>query len=112
MYLANNQINSFSQNNYYCSQNFLITSKNKFNNVYSLFDSKTKKNFYEMKRNIVSTLIEILFPIIVVLLLYALKKIYDIENKEFSVQEGSIQNFTKMRSVYNLDTFDILNISI
>ena len=70
-----------------------------------------KKNFYEMKRNIVSTLIEILFPIIVVLLLYALKKIYDIENKEFSVQEGSIQNFTKMRSVYNLDTFDILNIS-
>ena len=49
MYLANNQINSFSQNNYYCSQNFLITSKNKFNNVYSLFDSKTKKNFYEIE---------------------------------------------------------------
>ena len=70
-----------------------------------------KKNFYEMKRNILSTLIEIFFPIIVVLLFYALKRIYDIENKEFSIQEGSIQNFTKMRSVYNLDRFDLLNIS-
>ena len=70
-----------------------------------------KKNFYEMKRNIFSTLIEIFFPIIVILLFYALKTIYDIENKEFSIQEGSIQNFTKMHSVYNFDQFDLLNIS-
>ena len=70
-----------------------------------------KKNFYEMKRNIFITLIEIFFPIIIVLLFYALKTIYDIENKEFSVQEGSIQNFTKMRSVYNSDQFPLINIS-
>ena len=70
-----------------------------------------KKNFYEMKRNIVLTLIEIFFPIVITLLLYVLKTIYDIENKEFSIQEGSIQNFTKMRSMYNTDQFPPLNIS-
>ena len=70
-----------------------------------------KKNFYEMKRNIFSTLIEILFPIIAVLLLYAVKTIYDIENRKFDTYEGSIQNFTKMHSVFNTDKLPILNIT-
>ena len=70
-----------------------------------------KKNLYEMKRKIFSTIVEILFPIIVILLFYILKTIFDIENHEFDKEEGSLQNFTKMRSVYNSDTFPPLNIS-
>ena len=70
-----------------------------------------KKNFYEMKRNIFSTLIEIFFPIIVILLFYSLKLIYDIEIKEFDYQEGSLQNFTKMRSVFNSDIYPELNVT-
>ena len=63
-----------------------------------------KKNLLEMRRNICSTLCEIFFPIILMLLIYALKSIFDINNYEFDLQEGSIQNYTKTRSVFNLDT--------
>ena len=49
IYFPSNHINKYSQNNYYCSQNFLITSKNKFNNIYSLFDKNTQKNFIEIE---------------------------------------------------------------
>ena len=54
-----------------------------------------KKHFFEMKRNILSTLIEIFFPIIVILLFYILKIIYDIEYKYFDIEEGTVQNYTK-----------------
>ena len=42
-----------------------------------------KKNVLEMKRNILSTLCEIFFPIILMLLLYWLKTVFDIELYEF-----------------------------
>ena len=48
-YFPSNQMIKYSQNNYYLSQNFLITSQNKFNNVYSLLDENTKKNFLEIE---------------------------------------------------------------
>ena len=70
-----------------------------------------KKNLLEMKRNIISTLCEIFFPIILMLLFYALKTIFDINNYEFEIQEGSIQNYTKTRSVFNLDTFPFTNVT-
>ena len=70
-----------------------------------------KKNFIEMKRNIFSTLIEILFPIIVVLLLYSVKLIYDIEDIYFDEYEGSIQNYARKRSVFNSDINPVFNIS-
>ena len=63
-----------------------------------------KKNLLEMRRNICSTLCEIFFPIILMLLIYVLKTIFDINNYEFDLQEGSVQNYTKTRSVFNLDT--------
>ena len=62
-----------------------------------------KKNLIEMKRNIFSTLIEIFLPIIVILLFYTVRIIFEIKNYEFNAQEGSLQNFTKYRSVYNSD---------
>jgi hypothetical protein len=62
-----------------------------------------KKNLLEMKRHIISTLCEILFPIILMALLYLLKTAFDIKNYEFDIEEGTLQNFIKSRSVYNLD---------
>ena len=70
-----------------------------------------KKNFYEMKRNIISTLIEIFFPIIVILLLYTLKIIHGTENYIFEKEEGSLENYIKNNSVYNPDIFPELNFS-
>ena len=70
-----------------------------------------KKNFYEMKRNIISTLIEIFFPIIVILLLYTLKIIHGTENYIFEKDESSLENFIKNNSVYNPDIFPELNFS-
>ena len=49
------------------------------------------------------------FPIIAVLLFYSLKTIFDVENNKFENKEGSIQNYARMRSVYNSDIFPQLN---
>lgn len=49
IYLPINQLIQFSPHNYYASHNFVITSKNKFKNIYSLFDSESKKNFMEIE---------------------------------------------------------------
>ena len=70
-----------------------------------------KKNFYEMKRNVFSTLVEILFPIIVILLFYILKTIFDVDNHEFDIEEGSLKNFTKKRSVFNSNIIPQLNMT-
>ena len=70
-----------------------------------------KKNYYEMKRNIFTTIIEVFFPIIVVFLLYIVKIIYSAINIDFDSEEGSIQNYTKKHSVYNSDSYPLLNIS-
>ena len=70
-----------------------------------------KKNLLEMKRHIISTLCEILFPIILMALLYLLKTAFDIKNYEFDIEEGTLQNFIKSRSVYNLDKFPYSDIT-
>ena len=62
-----------------------------------------KKNLLEMKRNILSTLCEILFPIILMLLLYWLKTVFDITNYIFDDVEGSLENFIEKRSTSNID---------
>ena len=65
-----------------------------------------KKNLLEMKRNIFSTLCEILFPIILMLLLYWLKTAFDITNYVFEEVEGSIEQFITKRSFSNIDMFN------
>ena len=63
-----------------------------------------KKNLLEMKRSIISTLCEIFFPIILMVLIYLLKTVFEINSFDFQSEEGSVENFIKTRSVYNLDT--------
>ena len=65
-----------------------------------------------MKRNILSTLCEIFFPIILMLLLYWLKSVFEIENHEFKEVEGTLDNFIKKRSVSNIDFSPIINSSV
>ena len=48
MYLPINYMKNYYENNFYCSQNFLITSKNKFNHIFSL-DRKSKKDYVEVE---------------------------------------------------------------
>ena len=48
MYFSSNQINNYSQNNYYYSKNIIITSKNKFNNIFSL-DKNIKNKYIEIE---------------------------------------------------------------
>ena len=67
-----------------------------------------KKNLLEMKRNIFSTLCEILFPIILMLLLYWLKTAFDITNYVFEDVEGSIEQFIAKRSFSNIDMLTAL----
>ena len=69
-----------------------------------------KKNLLEMKRNIFSTLCEIFFPIILMLLLYWLKTAFDINTYEFDKVEGSLDNFIKSKSTSNLDFNSIINL--
>ena len=57
-----------------------------------------KKNIQEMKRNVLSTLLEIFLPIILIFLFYVLKTAYEIDNINFEDEEQNYENFIKNRS--------------
>ena len=56
-----------------------------------------KKNFLILKRNIISTLFEILFPIILILLAYAIRKAFVLETYEFNKEEESLEKYIKTK---------------
>ena len=62
-----------------------------------------KKNILILKRNIISTLFEILFPIVLMILSYAIRKAFTLETFEFTSQEQSIENYIQNKSVVNYD---------
>ena len=62
-----------------------------------------KKNLLILKRNIISTLFEIFFPIILILLSYAIRKAFILETFYFSSEEGTIENFIQTKSISNID---------
>ena len=64
-----------------------------------------KKNLLEMKRNICSSICEIFFPIILMLLLYWLKTVFSINTYEFDTVEGTLENFIKKKSISNINDF-------
>ena len=57
-----------------------------------------KKNFLILKRNIISTLFEILFPIVLILLAYAIRKAFVLETYEFNKEEESLEKYIKTKS--------------
>ena len=62
-----------------------------------------KKNFLILKRNIISTLFEVIFPIILILLVYAIRKAFTLETFDFESQEVSLENYIQNKSVSNFD---------
>ena len=62
-----------------------------------------KKNLLILKRNILTTLCEILFPIILMLLMLAVRNEFLIEEYDFIKDEKSTSNFISRRSVANVD---------
>ena len=66
-----------------------------------------KKNLLEMKRNIFSTLCEVLFPIILMLLFLWMKSAFDITVYEFDTQEKNLTNFISTHSSSNIDSNSI-----
>ena len=58
-----------------------------------------KKNLLLMKRNIVSTIFEIFFPIILIIVIVALKQAFSVNIYTFSETEGDIQEYIKDKSM-------------
>ena len=73
-----------------------------------------KKNILEMKRNLGSTICQILFPIILMFLLYVLKTLFDVETKEFLKEEKGVLQFMEKRGIANLNyyTRNLSNITL
>ena len=65
-----------------------------------------KKNIILMKRNLISTLFEIFFPVILVVVILALKQAFNVVTYNFSEMEGSIEKYIsdKSMSSFNYDT--------
>ena len=62
-----------------------------------------KKNLILMKRNILSTLFEIFFPIILFAVIIALREAFPIETFKFLDQEQSTESFIKDKSITSIN---------
>ena len=61
-----------------------------------------KKNLILMKRNFISTLFEIFFPSIIIVVILILRKAFSVDTHDFS-EEGSIESFIKDRSMTSIN---------
>ena len=61
-----------------------------------------KKNLLILRRNIVSTIFEILFPIALILLCYAIRQAFTLKTYEFENVEGSIEKYIQNKSAVYL----------
>ena len=68
-----------------------------------------KKNYLILKRNIISTLFEILFPIILMILAYAIRKAFVLKTYKFDNEEESLENYLKTKSIVNFNQNNLMN---
>ena len=61
-----------------------------------------KKNLILMKRNFISTLFEIFFPSIIIVVILILRKAFSVDTHDFS-EEGSIESFIKDKSMTSIN---------
>ena len=61
-----------------------------------------KKNLLILKRNIISTLFEILFPIALILLCYGIRQAFTLETYEFEKEEGTMEKYIQNKSAVYL----------
>ena len=62
-----------------------------------------KKNIIVLKRNKCTTLCEILYPIIIMVIILAVRKAFTIDDFEYEKEEKTTENFIRKRSVANVD---------
>ena len=65
-----------------------------------------KKNLILMKRNLISTIFEIMFPIIIVIVIVALKQAFPINTHHFSETEGSLEKYILDKSMSSINYDD------
>ena len=70
-----------------------------------------KKNLLILKRNIISTIFEILFPIVLILLCYAIRQAFTLKTFLFEKEEIDMENYIKNKSVIYKDTSSGMNIA-
>ena len=73
-----------------------------------------KKNLLILKRNTCSTIFEILFPILLILLCFALRQAFKLKTFEFEKEEETIEHYIQNKSViYRTDgnIIDLLQIN-
>ena len=69
-----------------------------------------KKNLLILKRNIISTIFEILFPIVLILLCYAIRKAFTLQTFLFNEEEEGLDNYIQNKSVIYKDFGSGVNI--
>ena len=62
-----------------------------------------KKNLLVLKRNKLTTSCEIFFPILLMIIMLAIRKAFTIDEFEYDEEEKTIENFIKQKSVANVD---------
>ena len=75
-----------------------------FNNrkLYALI----KKNITLMKRNIILTIFEIVFPIIMFLLIIGIRKTFKIESYKFNEKEINTENYIRNKSIASINSYN------
>ena len=62
-----------------------------------------KKNLLVLKRNKLTTACEILFPILLMVIMLAIRKAFTIDEYKYDEEEKTIENFIRQKSVANVD---------
>ena len=62
-----------------------------------------KKNILVLKRNKCTTICEIFFPILLMLIMLIIRKAFVIDEFEFDEEEKTVENFIRQKSVANVD---------
>ena len=64
-----------------------------------------KKNLLEMKRNILSTICEIFFPIILIFIFFMVRVVFEVKTHDFLDEESPKEKSTKSQNVSTLQNF-------
>ena len=87
----------------YKNENLIITNNNYAGNSCNKLKALIKKNLIVLKRNKGTTLCEILFPILLMLAVFYIRKAFEIRSYDYYVNERSTENYMRKWSIANVD---------
>ena len=71
-----------------------------------------RKNFNTMKRNLCHTILEVIFPIFLVAVMFGLRQAFKIKTYHFNSNEGTVDNYIQNKSVAIADMFCFIKSSL